>query len=166
MKKVMMLCVFCLFLAGLGAMDITGYWKTVDDTTGEVKSICGVYEKNNRVYGRLLVLFKDGEYLEDYRNPQKIAEEVKGKPFYSGLDIIWDMKESGSRYKKGKIMDPENGNIYDCEMWLENGNLMVRGSILFIGRNQTWVPMDGSEPLPSGLVLPPLNSFTPVIPQK
>ena len=162
----MMFVIFCLFLSGLSALDITGYWKTVDDETGEVKSICAVYEKNGKVFGRLLVLFKDGQFLEDYRNPVKVAEETKGKPFYSGMDIIWNMKEVGNKYKKGKIIDPEKGSIYDCELWLEEGNLKVRGFFMFIGRNQTWLPMDGTEPLPSDLTLPPLNSFTPVIPRK
>ncbi len=156
---------FLLFAAGLaGAQDITGYWKTIDDVTGEVKSICAVYEKGGKIFGRILVIFEEGAYLEDFRNPAKVAEEVAGSPFYCGLDFIWDMEKSGSHYKKGTIMDPENGKKYSCEMWREGANLLVRGKIGPFGRNQTWVPVDGSEGTPAGLTLPALSSFTPVIP--
>ncbi|MDC7223267.1 MAG: DUF2147 domain-containing protein [Spirochaetales bacterium] len=155
---------FSAFLS-VGAMDITGYWKTIDDVTGEVKSICAVYEKGGKVYGRLLVLFEDGVYKEDYRNPIGVAEKVNGKPYYSGLDFIWDMEEKGDRYKKGKILDPQEGKQYSCEMWIEGSNLLVRGKIGPIGRNQTWVPVDGSEGIPADLTFPALNSFNPVIPQ-
>ena len=166
MKKMMWIL---FLLAGLavvaGAQEITGYWKTIDDVTGEVKSICGVYEKGGKVYGRILVIFEEGVFLEDYRNPAKVAEEVAGEPYYCGLDFIWDMERKGDRYKKGSIMDPENGKVYSCEIWRDGGNLMVRGKIGPFGRNQTWVPVDGSEGLPSGLTLPSLSSFSPVIPQ-
>lgn len=165
MKKFLGMLIFLTALAAVSAQDITGYWKTVDDATGEVKSICAVYEKGGKVFGRLLVLFEEGDYLEDYRNPVKVAEEVKGKPHFSGLDIIWNMEKVGSRFKRGKIMDPENGKHYDCEMWIDGGDLMVRGKIGPFGRNQTWIAVDGSEPLPPGLRLPPLSSFSPVIPR-
>ncbi|MDC7219198.1 MAG: DUF2147 domain-containing protein [Spirochaetales bacterium] len=157
-----------LFLVGLfsaSAQDVTGYWKTIDDVTGEVKSVVAVYEKGGKVYGRVLAIFEEGAYLEDFRNPQKVAEETAGQPYFCGLDIIWDMEKKGDSYKKGKIMDPQNGKHYSCEMWLDGKNLMVRGKIGPIGRNQTWRPLDGSEGLPSDLTLPPLSSFTPVIPQ-
>ena len=164
-KTVMAFLMFAVLAALAGAQEITGYWKTIDDVTGEVKSICGVYEKSGKVYGRILVIFEEGAYLEDYRRPAKVAEEVPGAPFYCGLDFIWDMEPKGSSYKKGSIMDPENGKVYACEIWREGSNLMVRGKIGPFGRNQTWVPVDGSEGLPSDLTLPSLSSFAPVIPR-
>ena len=39
-------------------------------------------------------------------------------------------------------IDPKNGKIYDCEMWLEEDNmdeLKVRGYIYFLFRTQTWL---------------------------
>ena len=41
----------------------------------------------------------------------------------------------------GKILDPENGSIYNARLTpIEDGRkLEMRGSIAFIGRTQTWV---------------------------
>ena len=38
------------------------------------------------------------------------------------------------------IMDPKKGTVYDCKLWIEGGNLKVRGYVLFIYRTQTWLP--------------------------
>jgi uncharacterized protein (DUF2147 family) len=37
-------------------------------------------------------------------------------------------------------MDPKKGTVYDCKMWIEDGNLQVRGYIAFFFRTQTWLP--------------------------
>jgi hypothetical protein len=47
----------------------------------------------------------------------------------------------------GKILDPKKGKVYSCEMWRDGENLIVRGKIAFLGRNQIWLPYKG-EPLP------------------
>jgi uncharacterized protein (DUF2147 family) len=163
-EKLFAVLFFLGAFVALGAQDITGYWKTIDDVTGDVKSICAVYEENGKVYGRILVLFEEGLYKEDFRNPVGVAESIEGKPYYCGLDFIWDMELKGDSYKKGKILDPENAKVYSCEMWLEGENLLVRGKIGPIGRNQTWVPLDGEEAIPADLILPNLDSFSAVIP--
>jgi len=36
-------------------------------------------------------------------------------------------------------MDPETGKVYDCKIWLENGQLKVRGYVAFFYRTQTWL---------------------------
>lgn len=51
------------------------------------------------------------------------------------------MKPSKASWKKGKILDPENGNEYDCELWIEDGNLKVKGKHgTGFSRTQTWYP--------------------------
>ena len=130
MKKI---CLFLLILLSgkiALASDITGYWTTVDDETKEQKSIVQVYEYNGRYFGRVVDLFK---------NKEAVAK-IKGNPKIIGLDIIWDLKKDGSKYKGGEILDPQKGKVYGCEMWREGDNLIVRGKIAFLGRNQTWLP--------------------------
>ena len=130
MKKI---CLFLLILlSGKMALasDITGYWTTVDDETKEQKSVVQVYEYNGRYFGRVVDLFK---------NKGAVAK-VKGNPKIIGLDIIWDLKKDGSKYKGGEILDPQKGKVYGCEMWREGDNLIVRGKIAFLGRNQAWLP--------------------------
>lgn len=163
MKKVLVLTVLVLMTTGLFARGFTGYWKSVDDKTGEVKSIVGIYKVNNMLYGRIMAIYENGKFLEDSSNPEILAEKLNGQPPYCGLDIIWDLKKSGNRYNSGKIMDPEDGSVYDCEIWIENGNLVVRGSFLFIGRNQTWLPLNRSADLPADVKLPELTSLSPVL---
>jgi len=45
-------------------------------------------------------------------------------------------------WEDGDILDPENGKVYRCKVWVEQGNLMVRGYIAFLYRTQKWLPTD------------------------
>ena len=49
-------------------------------------------------------------------------------------------EKDGETLDGGKILDPKKGRVYSCEMWRKDENLIVRGKIAFLGRNQTWVP--------------------------
>jgi uncharacterized protein (DUF2147 family) len=60
----------------------------------------------------------------------------------TGMEIIQDMVNDGKEWVDGKIMDPENGKVYRCKLWVENGKLRVRGYISFLYRTQTWLPAD------------------------
>ena len=46
---------------------------------------------------------------------------------------------SPEEWKDGTILDPENGSVYDCKLWVEGGRLKVRGYVAFFYRTQTWV---------------------------
>ncbi len=168
MKKkligIVVLTVFFLspLMAGSG---ITGMWKTIDDKTDIVKSIIKIYEYKGKIYGRLLVIYDDEGNLKDtYVNPSVIAENVKGQPFYAGLDILWELEQRGDKWKKGKIMDPKEGKVYSSEIWMEGKNLIVRGKIGPFGRNQTWLPATIAD-LPPGTPEPSDSSMKPIIPQ-
>ena len=64
-----------------------------------------------------------------------------------------------------KILDPEKGNIYNSELWVNsNGQLVVRGKYLMFGRSQEWFPALDKD-FPSGFKKPDLNSFVPAIPE-
>ena len=68
--------------------------------------------------------------------------KLPGNPLIEGLDIIWDLVPDGARYEDGEILDPKKGKVYGCMMWRDGDNLIVRGKIAFLGRNQTWLPDD------------------------
>ena len=61
-----------------------------------------------------------------------------------GMEIVRNMsitKDKDNEWSEGTICDPKKGSIYDCEMWLEDGNtdvLKVRGYIWFVFRTQEW----------------------------
>jgi len=119
-----------LFFASTGMADdgVFGYWTTIDDETQEAKSIVRVYEYQGKVYGRVVELLKN----------KQAKAKLPDSPLIEGLDIIWDLEKKGDRYAGGEILDPKKGKVYGCEMWREGDDLIVRGKIAFLGRNQTW----------------------------
>ena len=152
-----------IFCSTLRADNIQGFWKTIDEKTGQPQCIVAIYEYQNKYYGRIIGTYnKQGEMNETLDAPQDRAPGVVGKPFYCGLDLIWDLKK-GSKCK-GKIVDPKKGNIYRAELWVKDGNLIVRGKLLCFGRNQTWLPAS-NEDFPSTFKQPDVTQFVPVIPQ-
>ena len=168
MKRIIITTLLILTLAtfSLGAAeDITGFWKSISDETGLPQSITAIYNYNGKVYGRVVVTFDDFGVPEDTLDrPVARAELIKGDPFYAGLDFIWDMEERGNKWSRGKIMDPPVAKIYSCDMWIEDGNLIVRGKIGPFGRNQTWYKAQPSD-LPAGFRFPDYSRFRPTIPE-
>lgn len=121
----------------LMAQDVTGKWKTIDDETGEAKSIVDIYKEDGKVYGKIVELI----------NPKKknatcteCTGKDKDKPL-NGLMIIRGLEKDGDEYSDGKILDPISGKLYKCYIALEDADrLKVRGYIGFslLGRTQYW----------------------------
>lgn len=150
-------CISSLF-GGIG-----GYWKSINENTGLAQCVVAVYEYKGIHYGRIIATYDEhGKMKEDIYKPKERAPGVVGNPYYCGLDIIWDLESTGSNYK-GKILDPQKGNIYNAQLWVDGGNLFVRGKWGFLGRTQTWLPVDESD-FPKNFKKPPLDSLVPVVP--
>ncbi|MXN89791.1 DUF2147 domain-containing protein [Flavobacterium sp. Sd200] len=116
---------------------VTGKWKTVDDETGEAKSIVEVYEKDGKIYGKVV------EILNPAKKDAK-CKDCKGadkdKPIL-GLVIIKGLTKDGDEYTDGDILDPNKGKLYSCTIKLDGKDkLSVRGymGISLLGRSQTW----------------------------
>ena len=124
----------------LKAETIEGQWKTIDDVTGEVKSIVEIKVKNDKAYGTIVRLFnEDPDYDPECEN---CKGNLKGKKII-GMQIINGIKHQDGRWvgRKG-VMDPDNGKFYYCKLWLDPDNpnkLIVRGYITFFYREQTWL---------------------------
>nr|WP_321227690.1 DUF2147 domain-containing protein [uncultured Psychroserpens sp.] len=120
---------------------IFGKWKTVDDETGEEKSIVEIYQEDGKVYGKIIEIFDPVK--RDL--PCEFCEgEDYNKPVL-GLNIIKDMEKSGDVYKKGTVVNPEDGKVYDCRIKLDDDNpnrLQLRGYIAFFYRTQYWIRKD------------------------
>jgi uncharacterized protein (DUF2147 family) len=118
-----------------------GRWKTVDDVTGEVKSVVTITLENGKLYGRIQKLVNP-----DPKDPSPTCEDCtgdqKGKPVI-GLQILQDLQKDGDAWTGGTILDPKNGKIYKCLLSLEAGGtkLKVRGFIglSLLGRTQYWI---------------------------
>lgn len=129
MKKIFLTLILTLFsFSAFAGSDITGFWTTIDDETKQAKSVVQIYEYNGKYFGRVVDLLKNKE----------ARAKIAGNPKILGLDIIWDLKKDGKKYKAGEILDPQKGKVYGCEIWRDGEDLIVRGKIAFLGRNQTW----------------------------
>lgn len=129
---------FIISVASAQAQSIVGKWKTIDDETGKPKSVVEIFEKNGKIYGKIIQLFREpGEDPDPICD--KCTDDRKNKKVI-GMEIIRELVQSGKEWKNGNIMDPKNGTVYDAKLWLEDGKLKVRGYVLFLYRTQTWLP--------------------------
>lgn len=120
---------------------IVGKWKTLDDEEkGRVKSIVEIYEKNGKYYGKVVKLFRKPDEDPDPICDKCDDDDPRKNKKVLGMEILKDMVKDDDEWKDGEILDPKKGKVYDCKMWLEDGNLQVRGYLLFFFRTQTWLP--------------------------
>ena len=140
MKRLLFLLVlFCSLSAFSQVNNIVGKWKTIDDKTGEEKSVVRIYKASDgKYYGKVEKLFKnpDGKCVN-------CKDENKDKPIL-GMIIITDMKENGDKLDGGFILDPASGSKYYVTITYDkkSGKLKLRGSIDkfgVAGRNQYWI---------------------------
>lgn len=125
------------------AMDSSpvGMWNTLDDKTGEARSVIKVWTDKGELVGRIEKLFRKPD---ENPNPlcDKCSGENKDKPVI-GMKVMWGLKQDGDEWNGGHILDPDDGKIYKCKVELVDGGkkLEVRGFIGFalIGRTQIWV---------------------------
>lgn len=144
MKKLLFATVFAFaalftFTSTASAQEeVIGYWKTIDDETNKPKSIVKIYEKNGKIYGDIVKLFRGPD--ED-QNPMcnECPGKRKGKPII-GMNILWDLEKDGDEYEDGEILDPKTGKVYTAKIWREGKKLKVRGYVAVFYRTQTWLP--------------------------
>jgi uncharacterized protein (DUF2147 family) len=137
-KKVLFLIIAC-FIASIASAQTVflGDWITIDDESGAKKSVVKIWQgKNGFYYGKITSLFED---------PNAICTECTGgdhnKPMME-LIIIRDMEYEDGCLKGGKVLDPNNGKFYFAKITLNNGKLILRGSLDkfgVLGRSQTWI---------------------------
>ena len=121
-------------------MTPVGNWNTVDDKTGEVKSIVRITDIGGSLSGVIAkILVKDAkpDAICD-----KCSDDRKDKPML-GLQIIRGAKKTEGKdvWEGGKVLDPESGTNYTLRLTpIEDGKkLEMRGSFFGIGKTQTWV---------------------------
>ena len=139
MKKTGLTITLLIFIISMNAQSITGKWKTIDDETGKEKSVVEIYKKGNKYYGKVLSIVNPEKRDKVC---EKCTDSRKDKPVL-GMEIIKDLEQDDDEFEDGTILDPENGKIYDCKIWLEDKNtLNVRGYIAFFFRTQEWLRVE------------------------
>jgi uncharacterized protein (DUF2147 family) len=116
-----------------------GLWRTVDDATGQAKSLVRITESGGVLSGR----------VEQVLDPAKAglrcaacSDERKDQPV-AGLTILRNVRqEEPGQWGGGDILDPANGKVYKVRLRPEEGGsrLVVRGYVGLpaLGRSQTW----------------------------
>jgi len=164
MKKLWFACFMILSAALCSQEMIEGFWKSTDEETGKRQCVVAIYPYEGKYYGRIIATFdSEGELRDSIESPVSHAPGVKGNPPYCGLDLIWNLVDKGPRYD-GKIVDPRKGKVYDASVWRKRNDLIIRGKLLFFGKNTTWSPADASD-LPPGFKKEDVAKFVPVIPK-
>ena len=121
--------------------DVTGYWKTIDDKSGDTKSIVHIYENTDgKLYGKIIQIFpKPGDPPDPVCTECPEDDERHGQKI-KGMIILKNMKRDGNVCSGGEILDPENGSTYRCKIWTDGaGKLKVRGYLGPFFRTQTWL---------------------------
>lgn len=127
---------FLLMALTVNSQTILGKWRTVDDETGEEKSIVEIYQKEGKVYGKIIEIF-------DASKRDLPCKFCKGDDYNRpilGLNIIKNMEKDGDVYKEGTITDPQDGKVYKGRLKLDGKNtLQVRGYVAFFYATQYWL---------------------------
>jgi uncharacterized protein (DUF2147 family) len=123
---------------------VYGYWKHIDEDTGKTQSIFKLWEYQGKLVGRIVKTFgKKGA------KPQTVCSECSGsqkdKPIV-GLIFFWSFvkdEENPNKWVDGKILNPEDGNVYNAEAELspDGKTLKVFGYIrllIKLGGSSVW----------------------------
>lgn len=136
-KEIFTIALLFLLSISTQAQTVIGKWKTIDDETGQPKSIVEIYEKSGKIYGRVIEIL-DKEHKKSVCS--NCSGDDKNKPIL-GMVVIKGLSKQGNEYRSGKILDPKNGKLYKAIVALESKDkLKVRGyiGISLLGRTQYW----------------------------
>ncbi len=143
MKKLIFFLAF-LFLASAflfaQADKVVGFWLT-EEGTSQVEIYKGT---DGKYYGKITWLEEpneDGKPKIDDENPDPKLQKrpIMGLTLLQGF--IYDKKDN--EWADGTIYDPKSGKTYDCYMWFEEDDsvLRIKGFVMgmrFIGRTSAW----------------------------
>jgi len=117
---------------------IMGKLKTIDEEN-EPKSVVEIFKRDSLIYGKIIKLYrKPGEDIDPVCD-ECASDDPRYKKKVIGMEVIKDMKKIGENdYSEGTVLDPSNGRIYSCKLWLEEGKLKIRGYWGPFFRTQTW----------------------------
>lgn len=135
-KTYTLLVLLFLIVNSVGAQNIFGKWQTVDGQTGEKKSIVEIYQKDGKIFGKIVDIINP-------KDKNALCRKCRGEEYNSpvlGLVLIKNMKKEGKYYKGGTIFHPEEGKTFRCRLKLTDDPdiLQVRGYVAFLYATQYW----------------------------
>ena len=134
------------------AASIEGYWKSIDDRTGEQQSIVEIRKgADGRYHGKIAYRYPvpGGAALI---NCTKCPPPYTNQPLL-GLEILSGFKEDPDKrnaYVDGKVLEAKSGKIYKAKATVtaDGKRLRLRGyvGISALGRTQVWIRTDNANP--------------------
>ena len=135
------------------AASIEGYWKSIEERTGEQLSIVEIKKKPDATYTATIVyrysVRGGGNILT---NCVKCPEAFKNKPIL-GLQIAQGLKEdpkNQNHYIDGRVLEPKTGNIYEgkAQLSADGKRIRMRGymGISVLGRTVVWIRTEHANP--------------------
>ncbi len=80
---------------GFSQNTIFGKWITIDDETGKKKSVVEIYQKDGKVYGKILKLFRSPDQDPDPLCTKCPEDDSRFNQKIIGMEILKDMVEDG-----------------------------------------------------------------------
>src|SRR5262245_29685594 len=130
---------FMSFMVLLGAGSVVaaespvGKWNTVDEKNGKVISQVEMYEQSGKLFGKIVALTEPNDEQSKPKVCIACTGADKNKPIV-GLVILRDLSPNGDRYTGGTVLDPEDGEVYTAEIWVEDGKLRFAATLDFSTR--------------------------------
>ena len=153
MKKIVatLIVIFICAVAAFAADPVEGFWLSVDDKTGEIKSGWEIYESNGYMYGKMLsaVGFTSATRALRCRDSYAgfpIAGKVNQLPLLGTPWLFGLRRESPGKWTNGNFVNPEDGNMYKCSLIYHPADgrkfqqeaLEIRGQLLVFSGSQYW----------------------------
>ena len=140
--KLILTQLFCLLVPVCQAQSVVGKWQTIDDNTGEVRSIVEIFETSGKIFGKIIKLFPKPSEDPDPLCDKCDSDDPRYNRKVIGMEIIRGLGRNGQEHSGGDILDPENGKVYRAKIWVEGKDLKVRGYWGPFFRTQTWRKAD------------------------
>ena len=131
---------------------IEGFWRSIDDRTGEKLSIVEIRKgADGRYHGKIVYRYPvpGGAALI---NCTKCPPPYTNQPLL-GLEILSGFKEDPDKpnaYVDGKVLEAKSGKIYKgkANLSADGKRLRLRGyvGVSALGRTQIWIRTDNANP--------------------
>lgn len=124
-------------LLGQSTDSPVGRWATIDDETGEKRSLVEITATGKTFTGKIVEILTENKKALC----TKCSGDQKNAPIL-GLTIVSNLVAEGDYWGDGTILDPTKGKTYGLSIWYEDNNpdvLFVRGKHWTgLYRTQTW----------------------------
>ena len=134
------------------AASIEGYWKSIEERTGEQLSIVEIRKGNDgRYHGKIVYRYPNSHGIA-LTNCTKCPAPNTNKPIL-GLEILSGFREDPNKpdsYIDGRVLEPTSGRIYKGKAVVsgEGKRLRMRGymGVSALGRTVVWLRTDSANP--------------------